>query len=373
MVLERWFVQALLSANNGAKMRNMQLQEKFATFKGEIELEIRDKFGRLIRRHREPNLIKVFAKEMLSHSLPYSKYWDPTGGTGAGAWVNNPDVDPAEEFKAKYILFGASFDANGLPLSTADTRYYDTDPVTGGAVAKTPNVGADNYGDLINPIPISEPDRPLKKIETAYFEASYQPSDSPLLQDDVRAMNNVLVLETTLRQDEYNGFGSTDSDFFTITEVALAGGAALDSDIGACECEPQVLFLEGVGGANDEQIIVTANGSQTITIDPSVAAADVNRIVEGDQILLVSRRLGSEEDYGLMSQVNPYYLVTSKAVGGRDVVLDRTPVNSSGTAITGPAAIYRSTLRLFSHRILSIPFKKSSDFEIKVIWRINFN
>jgi len=348
------------------------LPETFSTFKGEIEIEVRDKHGRVVHRHCEPNLIKVFAKEMLSHTLPYSQVWDPTAGTGDGAWVANT-VDPLEEFAAKYILFGASFDANGLPLSTTDSRYYQTDPVTGSSIAITPDIGVDNFGDLINPIPISEPDRPLKRIERVYFEPSYQPADSPLLQSDVRAINNVLVMETTLRQDEYNGFGTSGSDFFTITEVALSGGAPL-TDIGACECDPQFLFLEGVGGEKDVQIASTANASSTISIDPAVAAADVNRIVEGDQILLVDDASGaSAEEYDIMGQVNPYYLVTSKTVGGRDVVLDRTPVDSTGAAITGTVGIYRSTLRLFSQRILAIPFQKSSDFEIVCRWRINFN
>jgi len=354
-------------------MAGMILSEAYKAFKGEIEIEVRDRHGRVVHRHREPNLIKIFAKELLSHTLPYSQVWDPTAGSGSGAWVAS-GVDPLEEFAAKYILFGASFDANGLPLSTADSRYYQTDPVTGSSVAITPDVGADNYGDLINPIPISEPSRPLKRIESVYYEASYQPADSPLLQSDVRAMNNVLVLETTLRQDEYNGFGATDSDFFTITEVALSGGAPLDADIGACECDPEILFLEGVGGDRDIQIPVTMNGSSTVSIDPAVAAVDVNRIVEGDQIFLVADSTGAlAEEYGLMDQVNPYYLVTSKTIGGRDVVLDRTPVDSAGTALTGAAGIYRSTLRLFSQRILAIPFQKSSDFEIVVRWRINFN
>lgn len=351
----------------------LSLPERYANFKGEIEVEIRDRKGRVVGRHREPNLIKIFAKEILAHRLPYSQVWDPTADSGAGDWIPS-GVDPLEEFAAKYILFGASFDEDGLPLSTSDDRYYDTDPVTGGSIAKTPNIGADNFGDLINPIPISESSRPLKKIENIYFEPTYQPPDNPLLQADVRAINNVLVLETTLRQDEYNGFGTTDNDFFTITEVALAGGAPLGSDVGACECDPEILFLEGVGGVNDEQIIATANGSQTVSIDPSVAAADVNRVNEGDQIYLVARSDSTtEEMYGLLDQVNPYYLVTSKSSGGRDVVLDRTPVDSDGNAITGPVGLYRSTLRLFSQRILSVPFKKSSDFEIAVRWRINFN
>jgi len=350
----------------------VSIPESYATFKGEIEIEVRDRTGNVIDRRREPNLIKIFAKEMLAHTLPYSMIWDPTAGTGAGAWVNS-NIDPLEEFAAKYILFGASFDDNGLPLSDADPRYYQTDPVTGGSVAITPDVGADNFGDLINPVPISEPDRPLKRIENIYFEPSYQPADSPLLNADVRAINNVLVLETTLRQNEYNGFGTSDSDFFTITEVALAGGAPFNADIGMCECEPQILFLEGVGGEKDAQIIATMNASSTVTIDPTVAAADVNRIVEGDQILLVARSSGSADSYDTMDQTNPYYLVTSKTVGGRDMVLDRTPVDSDGTALTGNAGVYRSTLRLFSQRILSIPFRKSQDFEILCRWRIAMN
>jgi hypothetical protein len=151
----------------------------------------------------------------------------------------------------------------------------------------------------------------------------------------------------------------------------LAGGAAIDT-VGACECDPYVLFLEGVNGEMDQQIAVTMNGSSTVSIDPSVAAADVNRIVEGDQIMLVDEPTGTEEEYDTMSQVSPYYLVTSKATGGRDVVLDRTPTNSSGTALTGTAGIYRSTLRLFSQRILSVPFQKSVDYEIIVRWYVTF-
>lgn len=341
-----------------------------SNFKGEVEIEVRDKRGRTISKHSEQNLIKIFAKEMLSHTLPYSKIWDPDADTGSGAWIDS-GVDASEEFAAKYILLGASFDDDGLPLSTTDTRYYQNDPVSGGTVAITPEVGADHYGGLINPVPISEPNRPLKRIENIYFEPSYQPSDSPLISSDVRAMNNVLVLESTLKTNEYNGFGASDSDFFTITEVALAGGAPLGSSIGACECDPYILFLEGVGGANDRSIDVTLNGSTTISIDPSVAAADVNRIAEGDQILLVDRITGTDEDYDIISQVNPYYLVVSKATGGRDVVLDRTPT-VNGSAMTGNAGIYRSTLRLFSQRILSVPFKKSSDFEIVIRWYVTF-
>ena len=348
------------------------LDEKLkGEMKGEIEIEVRDRNGRVTHRHREPNLIKIFAKEMLSHRLPYSNVWDPTGGSGSGAWVPS-GIDVDEEFAAKYILFGASYDlSSGAPLDNADPSYYTQDPVTGGMVPLPVNVGADNYGDLIKPVRISEPDRPLKKIESISFEPSYQPADSPLLSEDVRAINNVLVLETTLRLSEYNGYGTTSSDYFTIAEVALAGGRPLDTNIGACDCEPQYLFLQGVDDHNDQQIIATANGTSTVSIDPTVAADDVNKIREGDQVFLVAREVGTET-YDLMGQLNPYYLVVSKTVGGRDVVLDRTPVDTGGTAITGPIGMYRSTLRIFSARILSVPFKKSSDFEIRCVWRISF-
>lgn len=343
-------------------MSKYTFPENYDHFKGEIEIEVRDRSGRIIRRHREHNLIKIFAKEMLAHRLGYSRIWDPNGGSGSGAWVSS-GIDPAEEFAAKYILFGASFDANGAPLDTADPRFYHQDPITGTMVANSPYVGADNHGDLINPIPISEPNRPLKRIENVYFESSYQPADTPLLQDDVRAMNNVLVLETTLRQDEYNGLGTSSSDFFTITEVALAGGAALD-DVGACEATPQTLFLRGAGGASDTPIAAIANGTQTISISADASVADVNRIVQGDQIMIV--------DSPATTQVNPYYLAMSKS-NGREIVLDRCPETSDGTPLAGPINIYRSTLRLFSQRILAVPFKKSSDFEILCRWRIAFN
>ena len=344
--------------------------DNYSTFKGELEIEIRDRRGNLLSRRREANLIKIFAKEMLANRLPYSKIWDPTGGTGSGAWVDS-NLDILEEFAAKYILFGAAFDESGLPLGTSDTRYYTVDPITGGAVAKTPNIGADNLGSLINPVPISEPDRPLKKIENVYFEQSYQPADgSPLTDASTRAINNILVLETTLRTDEYNGFGSTSSDYFAIAEVALAGGAPLDATIGSCECAPDILFLQGVGAANNEQVIAVANGSESVSIDPTVAAEDVNRIKSGDQLLIVDR-IGSAEEYDTLDQVNPYYLVLSKS--GRDLVLDRTPVNSSNVALTGNIGIYRTTLRLFSQRILAIPFTKNASTEIVVRWRIYFN
>lgn len=219
------------------------------TYRGELTITVRDRNGRIVQVIEEPNLIKIFAKEILSHRMPYSKVWDPSGGSGSGAWITST-IDPNEEFAAKYILLGASFDSGGAPLDVNDSRYYTLDPVTGDYIPKLPVPGADNFGDLINPIPISEPYRPLKRIETISFESSYQPADSPLLDETVRAMNNVTVLETVLKLDEYNGMGTSTSDYFTITEIALAAGREITTT-GACECTPHVLFLEGASGLNN--------------------------------------------------------------------------------------------------------------------------
>jgi hypothetical protein len=357
---------------------NLSLPENYKNASGEVQIIIKDRHGRVVEHRRHKNLIKIFAKEMLAHCLPHTKVWDPNANTGAGGWVANPVVK--DDFSAKYILLGASYDDNTLlPLNTADTRYYSYDPVVGGYVPNRPNVGADNGGDLIHPIPIAEPNRPLKRIENVSFQASYQPADSPLLDGSVRALNNVAVFETTLKTSEYNGFGSSSADFFTITEVALAGGKELGS-VGACDCPPQFLFLEGVGAAHDASILAIANGGATISIDGSVANIDVNRIVEGDQLMIVKAGgaaavSGSalDDNYDTMGQVNPYYLVTSKAVGGRDITLDRTPTDAQGNPLTGNIGIYRSTLRLFSQRILDVPFKKDSSFEITIKWLIFFN
>lgn len=344
----------------------------YREYKGEIEFIYKDKLGRVIRTHREPNIVKIFAKEILSHRLPHSKVWDRTANSGTGAWVAN-DVDPNEEFSAKYMLFGASFDEDGVPLDTNDSRYYTVDPVTQVAVPNRLQPGAEYDGGLINAIPIAEPERPLKKIENVEFEPTYQPAGTPLLQDDVRPMNNIVLLETTLLQDEYNGFldgntgTSTGGGAFTITEVALAGGREISS-VGSCECIPTELFLEG--DSNDVALSATANGTDVISLDPSVT--DVDKIKAGDQIKLV----GSEATAGAednLDQVTPFYLVLAKTEGGRDIQLDRVPTDSNSNPITGSIGVFRDTLRIFSHRILSTPQKKTSDVEILVRWRIIFN
>lgn len=336
------------------------------SYRGELEFEIRDRHGRLINRIRYPNLIKIFAKEILAHRLPYSKVWDPNGGSGTGAWVaHNIDID---EFALKYIVFGASFDANGNPLDTADTRFYTADSVTGGYIPITLGTGAEYDGGIINPVPISEPTRPLKRIERIYFEPSYQPAGTPLLQPDVRAMNNVLVLETTLLKDEYNGFGTTASDFFTLTEVALVGAAEVDA-VGACECDPRDIFLTGDSVSGDA-FLASASGTATVSLDPSVT--EVDAIKEGDQVKIVTPGTTAAAD-SILNQLNPYYLVINKVLGGRDITLDRTPVDVDGVALTGDVGLLRDGFRIFAHRILKAPIRKSADVEITCRWRIILN
>jgi hypothetical protein len=334
------------------------------SYDGEVEIEIRDLRGNTISKTREKNLIKIFAKEILSHRIPYSKVWNPTGGTGSGAWeTHNIDL---EEFAAKYIVFGASFDENLNPLDTADTRFYTFDSVSNSYTPIALGTGAEYDGGLINAITISEPERPLKRIERVYFESSYQPAGTPLLQSDVRAINNVVVLETTLRKDEYNGFGITANDFFTLTEVALVGAEEIDS-VGACNCDPRDIFLKGDNGT---ALLASANGTATINLDPSVSSVDL--IKEGDQIKIVAAASTAAADEEL-NQVSPYYLVVSKALGGRDITLDRTPVDADNVEITGDIGVLRDGFRIFSHRILKSPVKKSEDFEIVVRWRLILN
>ncbi len=334
------------------------------SYRGEIEFEIKDVHGRIIETIRQQNLIKIFAKEILSHRIPYSKVWDPTAGAGAGAWVvNNLNLD---EFAAKYIVFGASFDANGNPLDTADERYYTLDPVTGKFVPISLGVGAEFDGGLINPIPISEPNRPLKRIEKIYFGPTYQPAGTPLLQADVRAINNILYLETTLQQNEYNGFGVTSSDFFTITEVALVGAAEIGS-VGACECDPRDIFLTGDNG---HAMLAHANGTATVNLDPSEPLVDL--IKEGDQIKIVVANTTSTSE-SILNQISPYYLVVSKFLGGRDIVLDRTPVDANNAALEGNVGLLRDGFRIFSHRVTDVPVRKSSNNVITVRWKIILN
>ena len=339
----------------------IELPEKFGReYKGILEFIVRDRKGNVVDHRIEPNIVKIFAKEMLSHRLPSSEVWDPDANSGTGAWEAS-GIDPDEEFSARYILFGASFDENHVPLDQDDPRYYTTDPVTGIKVPIRLGPGADYDGGLINAIPLAEPNRPLKRVESITFEPSYQPSFTPYVQEDVRAINNVVKLQTTLRLDEYNGFGLTESDFFTVTEVALAGGKKITSLGSECEIDPVDLFLDG------DMVVATADGTDVITLDltGTGGTAITDNIKEGDQIKIVST------DTGDLDQISPYYLVLSKL--GVSVQLDRVPTDSNNVPITGTVGVYRSTLRIFSHRILTVPLRRSDSYEIECVWRIIFN
>lgn len=337
---------------------------KFHTYNGEIEFIIKDKHGRIINTIYQPNIIKIFAKEMISHRLPYHKVWDTNANGGAGDWVVH-DID-TDEFAAKYIVFGASFGDDGNALGSTDERFYIVDSISGGSIPITLGVGAEYGGDLINPIPIAEPTRPLKRVERIFFESSYQPSGTPLLQNDIRAINNIVVFETTLLKSEYNGLGITSGDFFTITEVALVGAAEIGS-VGGCECRPREIFMTGENGMS---LPASTSGTTTVSLDPSVTNLDL--IKEGDQIKIVARDVTISDD-DILNQLNPYYLVINKAPGGHDIVVDRVPVDEDNVPLTGPVGVLRDGFRIFSHRILKTPVKKSEDFEIVVRWRIIFN
>lgn len=343
---------------------------------GIIEFIIKDRNGNIIDKIIDKNVIKIFAKEMLSHRLPSSEIWDSDANGGIGGYVPS-GIDENEEFAARYILFGASFDEDGTPLGSNDTRYYTTDAVTGLSVPIRLTPAATDDGGLINAIPITEPDSPLKRIENISFNNTYQPTGSPLLDGDVRPINNILVVETVLKTDEYNGFTNTSGDFFTVTEVALAGGRRFEA-VGQCGLDPKDLFLEGVSGGTDAtngefetSIASIANGTNIVSIDALEPASSVALFKTGDQVRLVNRG-GTQDSYTTLNQVNSHYLITGTS-GGRDLELDRTPTDSSGAALTGDIGVFRDTLKIFSHRILSTPVQKSDSFEITVRWTIIFN
>lgn len=345
---------------------------------GIIEFLIKDDKGRIVDHIVERNVIKIFAKEMLSHRLPSSEIWDPSANGGSGGWVAS-GIDPDEEYAVRYILFGATFDDSGTALGTDDTRFYQQDVVTGQFVPIRLTPSALNNGGLINAIPIADPDRPLKRIENVSFNNTYQPTGSPLVDEDVRALNNVVIFETVMNTDEYNGFSNTASDFFTISEVALAGGRKFDSSVGSCGLVPRDLFLQGVelatGSVTSTEYEVSvagiANGTNIVSIDSSEPASSVSLFKKGDQIKIINRG-GTQDDHDDINQINPYYLVVGTS-GGRDLELDRVPVDSNGAALVGDIGIFRDTLKLFSHRILSTPVSKSSSFEITARWTIVFN
>lgn len=326
---------------------------------GSVHIIVRDAVtNEIVSDYFEKNIIKVFAKEILAHSIVPARLWD----TLSSSWVShNLNL---EKYRPRYIVLGGSFDSSGAPLSSLDTRYYETDILNGGFKPIRLTPGATNGGGLINPVPIAEPSRPLKRIERVYFEPSYQPAGSPQLYDDVRAMNNVVVFQTTLASNEYNGITGTSGDFITITEVALVGAPEV-GNIGACECDPKTIFLDG--DSSGLAFNATASGASTISLDMS--AVNINDIVEGDQIKIVVQN-GQPDTTNVLNQINPYYLVINKATGGRDITLDRIPLDANGTPITGPIGVLVDSFKIFSHRILSSPIKKSADFVIDIRWLI---
>lgn len=361
-------------------MNQIELQENYgykrtnrgvvSAYNGEVEIIIKDaRNGQVLEHRRVHNIVKVFMKEILSHCLPSHRVWEPGAGTGAGDWVNtNLALD---DYNPKYICFGASFDNEGIPLDSGDDRYYTHDTVSGGFVPVVLGVGAEFGGGLINAIPISEPNIPLKRVERIYFESSYQPAGSPLLEKDVRAINNIVVFETTLRSEEYNGFGMGGSNFFTITEVALVAAKETPPAQGTCECNPRTLFLEG---NENDAIDATASGTATISLDSDVDISLLDTIIEGNQVKIVAQGgLRQDPDIAPLDQITPYYLVISKALGGRDIVLDRTPVDADNVPITGAIGVFKDGFRIACHRILPVPVRKSSMFEIVFRWRILLN
>ena len=133
-----------------------------------------------------------------------------------------------------------------------------------------------------------------------------------------------------------------------------------------------MLFLTGDASGNPLRTIF--NGTSTISLDPSVVDPDV--IKEGDQIQIQSFS-SDKSSPDFINQVNPFYLVISKSPGGRDIVLDRTPTTSDTNVLVpgtdGIIGIYRDGFKMFSHRVLTTPIKKSSDFVIVVRWSIIMN
>lgn len=339
----------------------MQLHETMPSrdLNGYVHIIVRDvTTGEIVSDTIDKNIIKAFAKENLAHAIVPEKLWDPV----AGDWVAH-GLD-LELYRPRYIVFGASFDEFLQPISGIDSRFYEPDPINGGFKPLQLTPGVTNGGGLINAIPIASPDRPLKRIEKVYFEPTYQPSGSPLLYDDVRAINNVVVFETVLQSGEYNGLTTTSGDFITITEVALVAAPEMPL-VGACECDPRTIFL--TGDASTLAFDAMASGSDTISLDPGVV--NVDAIKEGDQIKIVVAGDASDTT-NVLNQDNPYYLVVNKAVGGHDITLDRTPIGLGGAPLTGAVGVLRDTFRIFSSRILSSPVRKSSSFELTIRWII---
>lgn len=359
---------------NAVEFYNTLSKDERQATAGILEFIVKDKNGNVVDHIIEKNIIKIFAKEMLSHRLPSTEIWDITANGGLGDWVSS-DIDLDEEYSARYIIFGASFDENGTALGTNDPRFYTQDPVTGQFVPVRLDPSADFGGGLINAIPISGVERPLKKVESIKYSNTYQPTGSPLIDASVRSINNILIVESTLTTSEYNGFSGTGGDFFTISEVALAGGRKL-GNVGQCGLIPANLFLQGKepevsGNTFETAIDIILNGSNVVTINSSEATTSVDLFKKGNQVKIVNTG-GTQDDHNVINQINPHYLIVDTS-GGRDLVLDRVPTDQDGVILAGNAGLFRDTLKIFSHRILSTPVQKSQSFEILCRWSIIFN
>jgi len=343
-------------------MMNSQLKENYnlRTLNGALHVIVRDvRTNEIVQDSIQQNIIKVFAKEIISHSIVPNNIWD----VNSSNWI--PVDINTEIYRPRYIALGGSFDESGAPTSGLDSRFYENDPIAGGFRPITLSPGATDGGGLINPVPISAPSRPLKRIERIYFEPSYQPAGSPFLNDDVRALNNVVVFQTTLLANEYNGLTTSDS-FLTITEAGLIG-APEQPVLGACECAPRKIFLKG--DSNELAFRALASDGATVTLDPSVV--NVNDIVEGNQIKIVAPDSDTETE-DVLNQHNPYYLVLNKSQGGHDITLDRVPTSLGNRPLNGPIGIFQDNFRMFSHRILASPVKKSVNFEVELRWIVTF-
>jgi len=110
-----------------------------------------------------------------------------------------------------------------------------------------------------------------------------------------------------------------------------------------------------------------ATGGDVVNIDN---VADVDLIKQGDQIKIVSLAEDSSGEHGSLNQISPFYLVIAKSTTGKELQLDRVPADNNQNPIVGDVGVYRDTLRIFSHRVLKSPIKKSGDFEILTRWRI---
>jgi hypothetical protein len=135
-----------------------------------------------------------------------------------------------------------------------------------------------------------------------------------------------------------------------------------------CNCPPRDIFLLGHTDGLPLQANIAVAGS-TVSLTETTGEY-INYIKVGDTIKIVASDSTAAENNEL-DQLNPFYLVMSKVNGGVDITVDRTIRTANNTPITGAVGVFKDEFRMFSHRILQTPVKKSSDFEVIVRWSIN--